>query len=197
VNECGGEDRVTSTADDSGMGMAHGSEGEHQVKECGEDRVISTADDFGMGTGRGKEGVSVKNVVAVTLEMACERCKESALGGQTEMAATLEMACEHCKESALGGQTEILPLRWDQARHGKWNGGFLSALQLVKSSKHLGVNKTYDHTTSQIPCHLAYPKDRDQRILPQAPEPHAQYSTVMGKCSGDLMTHCIGGLSAC
>lgn len=149
MNECGGEDRVTSTADDSGMGMAHGSEGEHQVKECGEDRVISTADDFGMGTGRGKEGVSVKNVVAVTLEMACEHCKENALGGQTEMAATLEMACEHCKESALGGQTEILPLRWDQARHGKWNGGI-------------------GHTTSQIPRHLAYPKDRDQRILPQA-----------------------------
>jgi hypothetical protein len=97
VNECGGEDRVISTADDSGMGMAHGGEVEHQVKECGEDRVISTADDFGMGTARGKEGVSVKNVVA----------------------ATLEMACEHCKESALGGRTEMLPLRWDQAHHGK------------------------------------------------------------------------------
>lgn len=127
MNECGGEDRVTSTADDSGMGMAHGSEGEHQVKECGEDMVISTADDFGMGTARGKEGVSVKNVVA----------------------ATLEMACEHCKESALGGRTEMLPLGWDQAHHGKWSGGF-------------------GHTTSQIPRHLAYPKDRDQRILPQA-----------------------------
>lgn len=175
MNECGGEDRVISTADDSDMGMAHGGEGEHQAKECGEDRVISTADDFGMGTARGKEGVSVKNVVA----------------------ATLEMACEHCKESALGGRTEMLPLRWDQAHHGKWDGGFLLALQSVKLSKHLGVYKTHGHTTSQIPRHLAYLRDRDQRILPQAPEPHAQYSMVMGKCSGDLMTHCIEGLSAC
>lgn len=64
--------------------------------------MISTADDFGMGMARGKEGVSMKNVVA----------------------ATLERASEHYKESALGGQIEMLPLRWGQVHQGKWNVGF-------------------------------------------------------------------------
>lgn len=114
MKECGGENRVISTADDSGMGMAHGGGGEHQMKECGEDRVIltagnsgmgmahggggehqmeecgvdrviSTVDNFGTGRTHGKEGMSVKNVMAVSLGMVHEHYKGSALRGQTEM----------------------------------------------------------------------------------------------------------------
>lgn len=99
MERCGGEkDSVTSTADDSGLGMAHGSECEHQVKECGgKDGVISTADDVGMGTARGREGMSLGSVLATALERMHE----------------------HYKESALGGKTSMLPLRWDQVHQEK------------------------------------------------------------------------------
>lgn len=107
MKECAGENRVILTAGDFGMGLMRGRE----VKEHeGEEKAISTADGSDMGMARAKEGVSVKNVVAATLERAREHYKENAL--------------EHYKESALGGQTKMLPLRRDRVHQGRWNGEF-------------------------------------------------------------------------